>query len=205
MAILKTRLNNTWTNSSRKGKVRFGGVDITIGSTGASPVSLFTPGSDEPSGTFDEGVPITLGTGMAFSVAGTITHGKYRCPTTPIGTYEYVLYRITGATTGLEVARATLTAVSNTWVTVALPSPVAVTANTGYYACIYTTSGRYSARGTFFNTANKVNGVLTGWQTGTNYLGDATRNNGTFGSGNVYPTGSFNGTCYYTDVVFQPS
>jgi hypothetical protein len=212
-AILKTRVAGAWVNTSKKGAVRLGGSTIAFGPSSNPPQSLFTAGVDEPVGDFDEGSGLTLGTGMVFNTPGKVTHGRYRFPNTPIGTYTFVLYQSTGATTGTAVASATFGAgdiVAGGWGTVALSgggytiSTGTSGSGTGYFAAVYTSAGRYVARGAYF-TAPKTSGNIYAWQNNTNYLGDATRTNGNFGSGNVYPNGSFNSSCYYCDVVFVAS
>jgi hypothetical protein len=212
MSILRTRVAGSWVDSKVKGAVRYEGVTIPYGPPTSNPAqSLFTAGVDEPVGTFDEGTGLTLGTGIVFNVPGKVTHGRYRMPASPIGSYDFVLYRSTGAATGTEVARATFTSVvAETWCTVELAgggytiSTGTSGSGVGYFAAIYTSAGRYVARGAYF-TAPKISGNLYSWQSGTNYLGDASRTNGNFGSGNVYPDGSFNSSCYYADVVFVAS
>ncbi len=217
-AILKTRVSGAWVNTSKKGAVRLGGTTIAFGPTSNPAQSLFIAGVDEPVGDFDEGSGITLATGMAFNVPGKITHGRYRFPNTPIGTYTWVLYRSGFQDVGSEVARAVFQPsdiVPGGWGTVALTGG-GYTISTGtagsgssggvaYWVAVYTSAGRYTARGGVFNTAGKTSGNIYAWSTSENYLGDFPRTNGRYDSGDVYPTRSFNGSSYYADVVFVAS
>lgn len=215
MSILRTRSGGTWVDSNLTGAVRFGGADVPFGPpTGNPPESLFTPGVHEPSGSFSEGVELTIATGMAFAVPGKVTHGRYRFPSAPTGTYDFVLYRSnfneTGAG-GVAISRIRFdNVVADSWVNIALPDGgvdvLAAQPGTGlgtcYYASVYSSTGRYVARNGVFSSTGLTNGNIHSWQTNTNYMGDVTRSNGRFRVADAFPTQSFNGSCYYVDVVF---
>lgn len=173
--------------------------------------SLFVAGVDEPSGDFDEGQPTTFGTGLVFSVAGTVTHIRFRFPAGPTLAYVGVLYQVTGASSGTELARATFSSTpAGSWGTVALPAGgVAVSAGgggsgTAYRAAVWSQAGRYTATGGYFVSAGKTSGHITAWQDDTAPTGGSQLRNGTFEpNADSYPTSFFNGGCYFVDVVFQ--
>lgn len=81
------------------------------------------------------------------------------------------------------------------WQTVSFSSPVPITSGVTYVAS-YHTSGYYSATGAFFAN-DYVNGPLTA---------PAAGGNGVYAYGasaSVFPTGSYNATNYWVDVVLQ--
>ena len=73
-------------------------------------------------------------------------------------------------------------------------NPVAITAGTTYVAS-YHSNGRYASTTNYF-TAARVNGPLTA----------PAANNGvyTYGTGNLFPTGTYGATNYWVDVIFNP-
>jgi Domain of unknown function (DUF4082) len=101
--------------------------------------------------------------------------------------------------TGTKLASATFTNTSASgWQTVALATPVAISANTTYVASYHTT-GAYVGTGNYFTTA-ATSGPLTA----------PTASNGVYAYGGtstegLFPTGSFNSTNYWADLVFQPN
>lgn len=160
--------------------------------------SLFT--TQTPATQTSEAAPgPTLGTVIVVAVAGQVTHLKWFTPTpvpTNVATLPFVLYN---AATQAELARVvpgSLTA--NTWNTVALPSPVSVAAGTRLVVAIRT-ADRYAVTSGLFATAGITNGNLSSPATDSDPIG-----NGRFRTGlDAYPSGTFGGNGYFTDIVFS--
>ena len=83
------------------------------------------------------------------------------------------------------------------WQEVTLPSPVAITANTTYVASYHAKPGYYASSTGYFTQA-VVSGPLTALADGTDG-GNGVYKYGTSG----FPTGSWNATNYWVDVVFS--
>jgi hypothetical protein len=98
--------------------------------------------------------------------------------------------------TGTLLASGTFTGESASgWQELDFSSPVAVTAGTTYVASYTTTTGHYAA--TVGGLASPVtNGPLTALASGGVYAN---------GSGNVFPTNTFNNANYWVDVVYSSS
>lgn len=156
--------------------------------------SLFTV--ETPSnGDVNDGVEQTLGTVWKSDAAGSVTHGRWYFPATlPAGSIDWVLY----LTDGTEVARATFSSpVAGTWNQVALGSPYSYSTPDTFMVAAVVTPDRYVATNSFFNVSDLVSGHLTAPATG-NVAGG----NGRFSNGDVYPTSTFSGGCYFVDLVF---
>ena len=126
---------------------------------------------------------------------GQITGVRFYKSTTNTGTHVAHLWTATGTL----LATATFSGeTASGWQQVSFATPVAVTANTTYVASYHTDVGRYSADQTYFASQAVVNGPLTALQTGTD------GGNGVFayGSTSAFPSGTYNGTNYWVDVVF---
>jgi hypothetical protein len=84
------------------------------------------------------------------------------------------------------------------WQTVTFPSPVAIAANTTYVASYYAPVGHYAVTNGYF--ANAVDSgplhALANTQAGGNGVYR-------YGTGGGFPTGSFNSSNYWVDVVFS--
>lgn len=162
--------------------------------------SLFT--TQTPAAQTVEGAPgPTLGIVIEVAVDGRVTHLRWFAPATlptNTDTLPFVLYN---ATTQAELARVvpgSLTA--NAWNTVALPTPVLVTAGTRLIPAIRT-SGRYAFTSGLFASAGITNGNLSAPATSADPIG-----NGRFRTDlDGYPSATFGGHCYFTDIVFQAS
>lgn len=140
----------------------------------------------------------TLGTLVFANTTGTITHGRWRFPNTlPTGAVDFVLYDYSSQAV---LARATFVSpVAGAWNTVALPAPVAYSTANRYLIAAVVTPNRYLATVGYFNTVATVNGNLTSPATTGNDP------NGRLGTGDIYPPGSANGSCYFADIVFVPA
>ncbi|MET4446972.1 VCBS repeat-containing protein [Bradyrhizobium sp. GM2.2] len=161
-------------------------------STTPSTVSLFST-SDRPSVLSDSDTSqVNLGVRFTSSAAGTITGIKYYKSANDTGTHTGSLW----SSTGTLLATATFTnETSSGWQTVTFSSPVSITPGTTYIASFHS-NGRYADTPSYF-TAAHANGPLTA----------SASNNGvyTYGTANLFPTGTFNATNYWVDVVFSNS
>lgn len=175
--------------------------------------SLFT--SQVPGGFAFDATGITVGLSMVFASAGVIKSLKfYASSSLSGGTYTGGVYSIDtadtgtddpGSGTGTQLATATYgTLTANTWNTVTLGSPLAVSAGVPYRIEGYTSVGRYGSTTGLFSSAI-VNGNITGIQTNTTVAGKNIRN-GTYNytTGISYANDYF-GEGYFVDVVYEAS
>jgi VCBS repeat-containing protein len=154
-------------------------------------VSLFSS-SDTPEVLSDsDPSQVNLGVRFTSSASGTITGIKYYKGTGDTGTHTGSLW----SSTGTLLATATFTnETASGWQTVTFSSPVSITAGTTYVASFHS-NGHYTATGNYFATTH-VNGVLTAPTANGVY---------TYGTGNLFPTSTFDATNYWVDVVFSPA
>jgi hypothetical protein len=130
---------------------------------------------------------MTLGTRFSSDIAGKITAFRfYRAATAP----TLVIGGIYRTSTSTLLKQMTYGALSTGWNTVVLDAPVDIIAGADYVVA-YQTNGPYTATTGFFNS-QVVNGHLTGKQ-GIYMVG---------GLASGYPTGTFQGGCYFVDVEF---
>lgn len=203
MATAKARIGGAWVDTPLTGAARVGGARVPFGPGGtpATPQSLFVD-ADLAGANLDfletGGGPLTLGTVISPTVNGQVTKGRWRFPGTSTGAaIKFVLYNVS---TTARLSEAVFSSPTwGAWNEVALPAPVSVTAGQNLLACIYqsTTNVRYPAEPAFFNV-QVVRGNLIGVAT-------STVTNGRFGAGDAFPTGNFNASCYFPDLVFVAS
>ncbi|MGY3604085.1 MULTISPECIES: DUF4082 domain-containing protein [unclassified Bradyrhizobium] len=184
----------TYTVSDGRGGTATANVSLTVLAPGQTPVSLFSA-SSTPAGSFNDGSALEVGVKFTTSVAGQITALKFYRSATDTGPDVLDLW----SATGVNLATVTFTnTTASGWQTVALPTPVALTANTTYVASYHTT-GAYVATSNFFTSA-VTNGPLTATAGGNGvYSYGGTNTTGTF------PTSTWNASNYWADVVFLPS
>jgi len=150
-----------------------------------------------------DGIGYALATRIRPTVAGTVTHGRWFFPATnPSSAPKFGLYRRTSDASGALLGSATWVSwTPGAWGTVALASPVSVTAGDDLYAVIWTPD-RYVATSAFFG-ADVTNGNLTG--PANSSTGPA--RNGRYYSNATdlqYPVDG-GGSCYFADLVFEPA
>jgi hypothetical protein len=138
---------------------------------------------------------VELGMKFQASVPGTITALRFYKGATNTGTHVGTLWTSTGTPLG------TVTFTNETasgWQQAALPTPVAIQANTTYVVSYHTTVGHYAANNAYFGAA-LVNGPLTALADG------ADGGNGVYlyGAGG-FPNQTYNASNYWVDVVFGP-
>ncbi|WP_456695334.1 DUF4082 domain-containing protein [Aeromicrobium sp. P5_D10] len=134
---------------------------------------------------------VELGTAFTPSVAGTVTGIRFYKGSGNTGTHVGNLW----SAGGTKLATVTFTGESASgWQTASLSTPVAVTAGTTYVVSYFAPVGRYSGTPAFFNTTYTA-GPLSA----------RAGNNGLYfyGPSGGFPTGSYNSTNYFVDVVFR--
>jgi hypothetical protein len=103
-------------------------------------------------------------------------------------------------TSGSLLGQVTFTSESASgWQQANFSSPIPVTAGTTYIASYFAPSGDYSVSSAYFTSTGVTNGPLTAPQSSAVSLG-----NGLYGySGSLaFPSGTYNATNYWVDVVF---
>ncbi|GAB3970766.1 hypothetical protein GCM10029978_044720 [Actinoallomurus acanthiterrae] len=141
--------------------------------------------------------PITLGVKFTASANGFISGIRFYKGSSNTGTHVGSLW----SSSGTLLASATFTnETASGWQQVNFSSPVGVTANTTYVASYFTPSGFYSVTRPYFTTAY-TNAPLTA---------PASADSGgngvyAYGATNTFPTGTYQSTNYWVDVVFTPT
>ncbi|WP_084176317.1 DUF4082 domain-containing protein [Actinokineospora spheciospongiae] len=137
---------------------------------------------------------IELGTKVRFDVRGQVLGVKFYKGDGNTGTHTGSLW----SADGTRLATGTFTGeTANGWQTLTFTQPVNVLANTTYVVSYYAPVGRYSATGEYFKTSadyKSMHAVKDG----------AYGSNGLYryGAGGGFPTGSYNATNYWVDVVW---
>ena len=95
----------------------------------------------------------------------------------------------------LEPEYAVLDETDSGWQTARFDAPVEVAAGTTYVVSYYSPTGRFSYTGAFFSEP---------WTAGPLTAPAGPNGRYRYGSGGGFPTGSWNSTNYFVDVVFRP-
>jgi hypothetical protein len=143
--------------------------------------------------------PLALGTVVQISSAGTITHGRWRFPTSlPGGPVTWYCADLSTHTLlGSQVFTAP---VAGQWVQQALAVPIAITGPRNVLVWIGTPGGYVFTNG-LFTAAPTVSGPLTAPRSINDPEGVG---NGRFGSTpSSYPGGTSGATSYFADLVFE--
>ncbi len=147
-----------------------------------------------PSGAVDANDTSAVNLGVQFQAAssGFITGVRFYKEVDNTGAHVGSLW----SSTGTLLASGTFSnETASGWQELDFSSRVAVTAGTTYVASYFTSTGHYAA--TSGGLASAVtNGPLTALAAGGVY---------TYGSGNAFPSSSFNATNYWVDVVYTTS
>lgn len=161
--------------------------------------SLYT--TETPAGETAESPGPTLGTVIIPAVAGTITHLKWYVPSvlpSNAAAFPFLLY---DSASNTLLTSETVVLSTSGWVTVPLSSPQHVNANQAFIPCVYSAS-QYVFSAAYFNSSGRTIGNLTAPQSSADPQGIG---NGRFrSSANGFPSSTFNGNNYWTDVVFVP-
>ncbi|MCM4084863.1 DUF4082 domain-containing protein [Paractinoplanes hotanensis] len=161
---------------------------------GACPCTIWPPTATPATAAVADNSAVELGVRFRTSTAGFITGLRFYKGSGNTGTHTGGLWTNTGA----RLSTVTFTGESATgWQTATLPSPVAVTANTTYVASYHTDTGFYSA------TANGLAAAVSRGPL-TAPANAANSGNGLYRYGaSAFPTGAYQATNYWVDVVFN--
>jgi hypothetical protein len=168
-------------------------VSLTVNAPGTTTASLFSASSTPGTVTVNDSNAVELGVKFQSSVAGKISAIRFYKGPQNTGAHTANLWTSTGTLLATAVfANET----ASGWQQVSFATPVALTPGTTYVASYHTTTGFYSANGAYFAAAVS-NGPLTA----------PAGNNGVYayGSASAFPTGSYNSTNYWVDVLFTQS
>ena len=153
-----------------------------------SSSSLFSPGDAPTTPANSDTKPVNLGVKFVASTDGMITGVKYYKSAADPGTHIGSLWSSTGT---LLATGTFLNETASGWQTLTFANPVPITAGTTYVAS-YRSNGNYASSANYFVT-DRINGVLTAPAAGNGVF--------TYGSGNLFPTSTYNGANYWVDVV----
>lgn len=173
----------------------------------STPVSAALLGVTCPCSLFGDAIPATpdtndgsgveLGVGFMSSVNGWVTGIRFYKGVGNTGTHTGTLW----STTGTQLATGTFVGETATgWQTMAFDAPVPISANTRYVASYFAPKGHYASAGGATPGSFWYGDVRSGPLTApgaTTSVG-----NGSFLSGQGFPTHSYDATNYYVDVVF---
>ena len=161
------------------------------------PCSIWDPAAAAPA-TIDAGDANAVELGVKFraDADGFITGLRFYKSAANAGTHLASLW----STAGALLASATFAGESASgWQEVTFAAPVAIAANTQYVASYHTDRGHYSVTGGYFASSGVDAPPLHALATGVSA-------DGVFQYGaSAFPTGSYNATNYWVDVVFNTS
>jgi hypothetical protein len=164
---------------------------FTTGTVSQCPCSIWNNAA--PSGAVDAADTNAVNLGVQFqaSSSGHIVGVRFYKETDNTGAHIGSLWTASGTL----LATGTFTnETASGWQELDFPSPVAITAGTTYVASYSTTTGHYAD--TSGGLASAVtNGPLTALAGGGVYA---------YGSGNIFPSNTFNNSNYWVDVVYTP-
>ncbi len=173
------------------------GTTVTIGVGTCPCTSLWRPTVIPTVVSAADGNAVELGTKFYSDIDGFVTGVRFYKSTGNTGTHAGNLWSLSG-TRLASVIFSNETA--SGWQQAMFSTPVAVTANTTYVISYHTNVGSYSADGGYFATAPVDSPPLHA------PTGAAAGGNGVFVYGeSQFPTGTFNATNYWVDVVFAPT
>ncbi len=173
------------------------GTTVTVGAGACPCTSLWRPTTVPTVPSAADSNAVEVGTKFYSDINGFITGVRFYKSTANTGTHVGNLWSLTGT------RLATVTFSSETpsgWQQALLSTPVAITANTTYIVSYHTNVGSYSADGGYFATAPIDSPPLHA------PTSPVAGGNGVFAYGeSQFPSGTFNGTNYWVDVVFASS
>ena len=180
---------------SEQGASGSGTVSLTVNHP-VTAQSLFNSGDSPSIVSVNDPDSVELGVKFQASTTGAITGIRFYKGPQNAGTHVADLW----SAAGTLLASATFTnETASGWQQVNLSTPVIVTAGTTYVVS-YHTDGNYSADPNYFATAH-TNGDLTALASGTSG-GDGVY---AYGTGQIFPTDTYNASNYWVDVVFDGS
>ncbi|SES21141.1 DUF4082 domain-containing protein [Lentzea albida] len=159
------------------------------------------PASDGPLVSFDDGIPLNVGTEFLVSTTAWVTHLRWWRGTIDVSPDNLRLYRVDSSSTGTVLAEVIAPAASGTGWQVSAITPVQIAAGIRYKTVVHV-PGHYTATGGYWNGGPGAGGVVNGILTAPNTANANGGGQGTFKTGPpAFPDGSFNGGNYWADVV----
>jgi hypothetical protein len=141
---------------------------------------------------------VEVGTRFRSDVAGTVTGVRFYKQTGNTGTHVGRLWTATGTLLG------TVTFSSETasgWQQATFTTPIPISAGTTYVVTYYAPAGHYSADAGYFANTAVDRPPLHALADGVDGPNGIYR----YGTGGVFPTGTYQSTNYWVDAVFQTS
>jgi len=131
-------------------------------------------------------------------VAGQVTGVRFYKGSGNTGTHIGHLW----STTGTNLGTVTFTGETATgWQTATFATPVTIAANTTYIVSYYAPVGRYAGDTGYFAASGVDNGPLHALRDGADGANGLYR----YGTGGGFPTGTWQSSNYWVDVVFTPA
>ena len=185
----------TYSISDELGGIGTGTVSLTVNYP-VTAQSLFNTADTPSIVTVNNSNSVELGVKFQASTTGAITGIRFYKGPQNSGAHVADLW----SATGTLLASATFTnETASGWQQVNLSTPVIVTAGTTYVVS-YHTDGNYSADPNYFATSH-TNGDLTALASGTSGSDGLYA----YGTGQIFPTETYNASNYWVDVVFDGS
>ncbi|MFG3438782.1 DUF4082 domain-containing protein [Nonomuraea sp. NPDC047897] len=171
-------------------------VDVLFTPSGQPPVtsSLWSDATLPATPSADDPRAVTLGLKFRATTSGTVRGVKFFKGAQNTGTHTGSLWTADGQ----PLASVTFSGeTASGWQRMDFATPVAINANTTYVVSYHTTSGFYALNRSYFS-APYANGPLVAPDSG------AVGGNGVYryGAANSFPTGSYQASNYWVDVVF---
>ncbi|WP_440107867.1 DUF4082 domain-containing protein [Streptosporangium sp. H16] len=170
-------------------------ITVTV-TTSCSACTIWQPSTVPAVTSVNDSLPVEVGVKFQTLSPGTIRGIRFYKGVLNTGTHTGNLW----SASGQLLARATFTGETGSgWQQVDFATPVTVTADTTYVASYHTTSGYYSATRPYF-TAQYMSGPLVAPASGVQ------GGNGVYAysATSTFPTGSYQSTNYWVDVLFVP-
>ena len=161
------------------------------------PCSIWDPANATPAiADTGDGNAVELGMKFRAEADGFITGLRYYKSAANSGTHLANLWSASGT---LLASTSFIAETASGWQEATFSAPVAITANTTYVASYHTNTGHYAVTGGYFASAGVDTPPL-------HALANPASANGVFLYGaSGFPTGSYNATNYWIDVVFNTS
>jgi hypothetical protein len=159
------------------------------------PCSVWTPATVPGTAAVVDPSGVTLGVKFQSTVNGVISGVRFYKGSTNTGTHVGSLW----TAAGVQLATATFENETATgWQTVTFAAPVSITAGTVYVASYFAPAGNYAADGAYFASAVQNGSIrfLSSAESGGNGVY-------AYGFSNTFPSGSYNSTNYWVDVLFS--
>jgi hypothetical protein len=183
------------TNATGQTLAPYSWTFTTSAAPAVCPCSVFNATSVPAVLSVNDGNAVEVGMKFRSDTAGTVTGVRFYKGSSNTGTHTGHLW----SGTGTLLASVTFTGeTASGWQQASFSSPVSITADTTYVVSYFAPNGAYSASGGYFSSAADK-APLHGLASGTDGP------NGVFRYGSTaFPSGSFNNTNYWVDVVFNP-